>query len=194
MVNIEQLKKLRESTGISLAECKKALEESNGDIEKAKKILREKGKETIKDRGDRGSLQGAVIDYIHPGGRIGVLLELRCETDFVAKSNDFKELGHEICLQIAASRPKFVKAEDIPEEVLEEEKKIYLKQFEGSNKPENVIEQIIKGKIDKFKEEICLLSQPWVKDNSKTVNDLILDYVAKIGENIKIEKFARFEI
>jgi len=194
MVSIEKLQQLRKETGISMMECKKALEESGGDIEKAKKILREKGKETIKDREDRGSLGGLVVSYIHPGSRLGVLLELRCETDFVAKSDDFKNLGHEICLQIAASRPRFIQAEDVPEDILEEEKSIYRKQFEGSGKPENIVEQIIKGKIDKFKKEICLLEQPWVKDESKTIKDIIVDYVAKLGENIKIERFTRFEI
>lgn len=194
MLSIDRLKQLREATGISMMECKKALEEAGGDIEKAKEILREKGKEAVKERKERGTGQGIVASYIHPGSRVGVLLELRCETDFAAKSEDFKKLAHEICLQIAASRPLFVNEKEISEEFLDGEKKIYQKQLEGSGKPQNIVEQIIEGKLKKYKEEVSLLSQPWVKDQTKTIRDLIEDYTAKVGEKIEIGRFARYEI
>jgi len=194
MVSIEQLKQLREDTGISMMECKKALEEAGGDIEKAKKILREKGKEMVKGKEGRSTSQGIVASYIHPGDKIGVLLELHCETDFVARSDDFKKLAQEICLQIAAARPIYLRPEDIPEEFLDGEKKIYMKQFEGSGKPQKIIDQIIEGKLKKYKEEVSLLSQVWIKDQTKTIKDLIDDYISKLGEKIEVGKFARFEI
>lgn len=194
MANTELLKQLREETGISMMECKKALEESNWDIKRAKEILREKGKDMIKGRASREMNKGIIEAYIHMGGRIGVMLELLCESDFVAKSDDFKKLAHEIALQGAASRPLFVKAEDIPQEILDNEIKICQKQFEGSNKPQNILDQIIEGRLKKYKEDVSLLSQPWVKDPSKTVQDLITEARAKIGENITIGQFARFEI
>lgn len=194
MSNIEQLKQLREETGISMMECKKALEEAKGDVKRAKEILREKGKEMVKDREGRTTGTGIVESYIHTGGKTGVLLELHCESDFVAKSEEFKELAHELCLQIAASRPLFVETEDIPEEFLDGERKIYQKQFEDSGKPQKIIGQIIEGKLKKYKEEVCLLSQVWVKDESKTVQDLIDQARAKLGENIEVAKFARYQV
>lgn len=194
MENAELLKQLREETGISMMECKKALEEANWDIKRAKEILREKGKEMIKGRSSREMSKGLVEAYIHMNGKIGVMLELLCESDFVAKSDEFKKLAHEIALQAAATRPLFVKPEDIPEELLEGEIKICQKQFEGSGKPENIINQIIEGKVKKYKEDVSLLNQPWVKDTSKTIQDLITEARAKIGENINVGKFARFEI
>lgn len=194
MTNIEQLKQLREETGISMMECKKALEETSGDIEKAKKILREKGKETIKSRQGKGMHQGIVDSYIHPGSQTGVLVKLYCETDFVAKSEEFKKLAHEICLQITAVRSLFIKEDEIPEEFLDEEKKIYQKQFAGSGKPQKIIDKIIDGKLSKYKKEISLMSQPWVKDATKTIADLVSDYIAKTGEKIKIGGFKRYEV
>ncbi len=194
MENAEQLKQLRGETGISMMECKKALDEAKWDLKRAKEILREKGKEMIKGRGERTMSKGIVEAYIHMGGKIGVMLELLCESDFVAKSDEFKKLAHEIALQAAATRPLFVKSEDISGEFLDNEIKIYKKQFEGSGKPENIISQIIEGKIKKYKEDVSLLNQPWVKDTSKTIQDLITEARAKIGENITVGKFARFEI
>ncbi len=194
MVSITQLKQLREETGISMMECKKALEEAKGDIKRAKEILREKGKEMIKGKEGRSTSQGIVASYIHSGSKIGVLLELHCETDFVAKSEEFKKLAHEICLQIAAMKPLFVKTEDIPEEFLDGERKIYQKQFEDSGKPQKIVEQIIEGKLEKYKKEISLLSQSWVKDESKTIGELIDEYIAKLGERIEVARFARYEI
>ncbi len=194
MVSIEQLKQLRDETGISMMECKKALEESNGDLKRAKEILREKGKEMVKGREGRLAGKGMIESYIHAGGKIGVLLQLNCETDFVAKSEAFKDLAHELCLQVAASRPLFVKASDISEEFLEGERKIYRKQFADSGKTGEMLEKIINGKLEKYKQEVSLLSQPWVKDPAKTVQNLVEEARVKTGENIEVVKFARFEI
>ena len=194
MENTELLKQLREETGISMMECKKALDESKWDIKRAKEILREKGKEMIKGRSERAMSKGIIEAYVHMGSKIGVMLELLCESDFVAKSDEFKKLAHEIALQAAATRPLFVKAEDIPGELIDEEKRVCLKQFESTNKPQNIIDQIVEGRIKKYKTEVVLLSQPWVKDTSKTIQDLITETRAKIGENINVGNFSRFEI
>ncbi|MBU2579043.1 elongation factor Ts [Patescibacteria group bacterium] len=194
MFDIEQLKQLREETGISMAECKKALEEAGGDLKKAKEILREKGKEMIKGKEGRTASKGMIVSYVHPGSKIGVLVQLNCETDFVAKSEDFKNLAHEICLQIAATMPFFIKTEDIPEEFLDSEKKICQKQFQDSGKPQKIMEQIIEGRLGKYKKEVSLLDQNWVKDETRIIKDLLDEYGAKFGEKIEIEKFARYEI
>lgn len=194
MPNIEQIKQLREETGVSMMECKKALEKTGDDIEKAKKVLRERGVELAGKRAGKATGEGIVTSYIHSNNKVGVLLDIRCESDFVAKSDDFKMLAHEICLQIAAARPKYITESDVTEEEIKEEKGIVLKQCEGSNKPENIVEQIVEGRIKKFKKEIVLLMQPWVKDDKQTIEDLINDKVAKIGEKIIINRFERFEI
>ena len=190
----EALKKLREQTGISMQECKKALDEAAGDIEQAKKILREKGQQMIKDRSDKPASSGIVDTYIHANGKIGVLLQLLCESDFVAKSSDFRMLAHDICLQIASSKPLFVKASDIDSDFLDGERKIYQKQFADSGKPEKIVSQIIEGKIKKYTDEVCLLSQVFVKNSDKTIQGLIDDVRAKVGERVEVGKFARFEI
>ena len=194
MADIEQIKKLRVETGVSLIEYKKVLEESAGDIEKAKKILREKGKELAESKVLREATAGIIESYLHPGNKIGVLLQIHCESDFVARSEEFKKLAHELCLQIAATKPLFLSEKDIPEEFLDGERKIYQKQFENSGKPQKIVEQIIEGKLNKYKKEISLLFQLWVKDENKTIEDLVKDYIAKLGENIEIKKFTRFEI
>jgi len=175
-------------------ECKKALDKSGGDIEKAKKFLREKGEELAGKRAGREAGEGVVASYIHSNSKVGVLLDIRCESDFVAKSDDFKSLAHEICLQIAAAKPQYVKEEDVPEEVIKEEREITLKQHEGSNKPQNVLDQIVEGKIKKMKQEVVLLSQAWVKDEKKTIADLINEKTAKIGEKMEVRRFERYEI
>ena len=193
-MKIENLKQLREETGIPMMECKKALEEAKGDIEKAKQILREKGKEMVKDRSGKQASAGIISSYIHANKRIGVLLELFAESDFVVKSDDFQELAHELCLQIAAAKPLYVKTEDIPEDILEKEKDIYEKQIQDSGKPKEIVEKILIGKMNKYKEAISLLSQAWVKDNKKKMQDVIDGYRAKIGEKIEVGKFIRFEI
>jgi len=194
MVNIDKIKQLRQETGIGFSECQKALEETNQDIKKAKSILREKGKEIAESKFLRETKQGIVESYLHLGGKVGVLIEICCESDFVAKSPDFKKLAHEICLQITAMKPLFLSADEISEEFLDEEKKIYQKQFEGSGKPQEMIDQIIEGKLSKYKKEVSLLDQLWVKDTTKTIKDLILGYSSKSGENIILKRFARYEI
>lgn len=194
MASLDDIKKLREETGVSISECKKALEQSQGDFNKAKEILRKWGKDLAQKKTSRTSEQGIVESYIHPNKKIGVLLDIRCESDFVARSSDFQDLAHEICMQIAAMGPLFLKDEDIPEEFIDGEKKIYKEQFKDSGKPEKLVEQIIEGKLKKYKEGVSLLSQIWIKDDSKNIKDLIEGYVAKIGENILIKRFSRYEI
>lgn len=194
MISIDQIKQLREETGVSLSEVKKALEEAKGDSAKAKDLLRIWGKKVLDKKVSRETKSGLIESYVHPNAKTGVLLDIRCETDFVAKSPEFKNLAHELCLQIAAMKPVFVKEEDIPEEFLDGEKKIYAEQVAGSGKPENIVKQILEGKLKKYKEEVSLLSQVWVKDDTKTIKNLIEDTVAKVGENIEVKKFSRFEI
>lgn len=194
MISIEQLKQLREETELSISEVKKALDQSNGDIEKAKEILKVLGKKIVGKKSDRETNQGIIDTYLHTSGKTGVLLDIRCESDFVAKGPDFKILAHEICLQIAAMKPLFVSEKDIPEDILDNEIKIYTQQVLESKKPEAIAKQIIEGKLKKYKDSVCLLSQIWVKDDTKTIKNLIEDTVGKIGENIEIKKFARFEI
>jgi len=194
VVTIDQIKQLREETGVSPTEIKKALEETNGDAEKAKELLRIRGKAVLSKKSSRETKSGLIETYLHQNAQTGVLLDIRCETDFVAKSPDFKSLAHEICLQIAAMKPLFVSETDIPEEFLDGETKIYTEQVKDSGKPEKIVAQIIEGKLKKYKDEISLLSQAWIKDDSKTIKNLIEDTVAKVGENIEIKRFARYEI
>lgn len=194
MINIDLIKQLREETGISPTEIKKALEESKGDIEKAKELLRVWGKKVASKKTDREAHQGIIDTYLHSNLKTGVLLDIRCESDFVAKSPEFKNLAHEICLQIAAFKPLFISEESIPEEFLDGETKIYKEQAAGSGKPEQIVQQMIEGKLKKYKESVSLLSQSWVKDDSKTIKNLIEDTVSKVGENIEIKGFTRYEI
>jgi len=194
MVSIEKVKQLREETDVSVTECKKALIEAEGDLEKAKEILRKWGQDLSGKRVEREVKQGIIEAYIHPNKKVGVLVELRCESDFVARSEDFQKLAHEICLQIAAMKPLFLKQEVIPENFLDGERRIYAEQFKDSGKPQKIIDQIIENKLKKYTEEISLLSQPWIKDDSKTIKNLIDDYIAKTGENIVLRNFSRFEI
>lgn len=177
-----------------MMECKKALDEANGNIKRAKEILREKGKDMVKGRDDRAISQGLITSYIHGNGKIGVLLQMNCESDFVAKSEDFKKLAHNLCLQIAATAPLFVNPEEISDELLDGERKIYKKQFADSGKPQEIVDKIIEGKINKYKEEVSLLKQSWVKDTTKTVQDLTDEVMVRVGENMEIVKFSRFSI
>ncbi len=193
-MDIEIVKQLREMTSASVIECKKALEESKGDIQKAADILKRKGKSVADKKNSRETKFGLIEAYIHGNGRVGVLLDLRCETDFVAKNDLFKELAHELSLQIAAMTPQYVSSAEIPETIIAEEKEIYKKELKDSGKPENIIEQIVDGKLQKRYSEICLLSQPFIKDPDQTVDGLIRDYISKIGENIQVARFARFEV
>lgn len=194
MVEIETIKKLREETGISLGDCKKALEESNGDISLAKEYLKKRGAAVALKKTEREASAGIIDSYIHSNKRLGVLLEINCETDFVARGEEFQNLAHEICLQIASMKPMYLKEEEIPQSVLEKEKEIITEQVKEMNKPAEVLEGIIKGKLEKYKKEVCLLDQLWIKDDSKTIQSLINEYIAKIGENIIVKRFVIYEI
>lgn len=194
MKDIEKIKELREITGVSLSLCKKALEESNGDIEKAKEILRKWGEDLAEKKSSRKTSQGIIEAYIHSNKKIGVLVELRCETDFVARNQKFQELAHDLAMHIAAMKPKYIKEEDIPEEELQKEREIYREQFEKTGKPKEIIQKMIEGKLKKYKDEVVLLNQPFVKNPQKRIKDLIGEYIAALGENISVERFIRFEI
>lgn len=191
-VTIEQIKELREKTGAGVNDCKKALEETKGDIEKAIDYLREKGIASAAKKSVRTAKEGVIYAYIHSNEKLGVLLELNCETDFVARTEDFKELAKDIAMQIAAMNPSYIKREDIPPEVIEKEKEIYRAQLKDSKKPENVMEKIINGKLEKYYTEVCLLEQPFIKDDKKNVDSLIKEKISKLGENIMVKRFARF--
>jgi len=194
MVSIDHIKQLREETGVSPTDCKKALEEARGDFKKAKDLLRIRGQAVANKKVSRETSRGLVDAYIHPNAKTGVLLDIRCESDFVAKSAEFKILSHEICLQIAAMKPLFIKEDDIPEEFVDGEKKIYQEQVKDSGKPKNIVDQIVEGKLNKYKQSVCLLAQPWIKDDSLSIKNLIEQAIGKIGENIEVKKFSRFEI
>lgn len=194
MAQIEDIKKLRAKTLASMIECRNALDESEGDFEKATEILRKKGSLIAQKKTERTTANGIVSSYIHNDCKTGVLVELNCETDFVAKNEEFKKLGHEICMHIAAMNPQYVRAEDIPKDVIDAEKEIYRKQLEGSGKPEEIIEKIIEGKLNKYSEEHVLLSQPYIRDDSKNIQDLINEFIAKLGENIRVKRFVRYQI
>ena len=194
MDNIELIKKLRQETGISLSKCRKALEESNNDLDKAKELLRKWGEKLAQKRVGRETGQGIIEAYVHANKKIGVLVEVRCETDFVAKNKDFQEFAHELALHIAAANPQYLTEEEIPEDILEREKKIYQEQLAEDKKPKQVIDKIIEGKLKKYKQEVALLSQFYVRDSEKTIQDLLNEAIAKIGENITIQRFVRLEI
>jgi len=193
-VTAEQVKELRERTGIGMMECKRALEEAGGDAEKAIEILRKKGYARAKDKAHRTASEGAVGAYIHSNAKIGVLVEVNCETDFVARTDEFKELVKNISMHIAASNPLYIAPSDVPEDVLEKEKDIIREQFKDSKKPAEIVEKIVQGKLNKFYEEVCLLEQPYVRDDKIKVKDLITAFVAKSKENTRVGRFARFQI
>lgn len=194
MITAEMVKELRTLTGAGMMDCKKALVETGGDKKKALVLLREKGLASAAKRAGRVAAQGIVDSYIHLGGKVGVLLEVNCETDFVARNEEFKSFVRDICLQVAATNPLYLEREDVPAAVVEEEKEILRKQALREGKPEKIVEKIISGRIEKYFQENCLLEQPFVKDDKKTVQELLTENRAKIGENIIIRRFARFEI
>lgn len=193
-IGASSVKELRDRTGVGMMDCKNALVEADGDIDKALDILRTKGRAKAEKRSDRSAKEGIVETYIHPGNKLGVLLELNCETDFVAKTDDFKNLAKDLTMQIAASNPRSVQKEDIDKDEIEHELEIYRNQARNENKPEKIIEKIAQGKLDKYYKEICLLEQTFIKDTSLTVNDLIADLKAKLGENVIVSRFTRFRI
>ncbi|MDH7511405.1 MAG: translation elongation factor Ts [Clostridiales bacterium] len=190
----EMVKELRQRTGIGVMECREALQESQGDIDKAIAILRKKGYARAKEKMSRETTQGLVQSYIHLDGKLGVLVEVNCESDFVARNEEFRELVKNIAMQIAAASPRFVSAEEIPPAELEEEREIIRAQLKDMQKPPQIIEKIVEGKLKKFYEEVCLLQQPYIRDDKITVQQLIASYIAKIGENIRVRRFARFEL
>lgn len=193
-VTAEMVKQLRELTGAGMMECKKALVEANGDKEKAINLLRERGLSKAAKRATRIAAQGIIDSYIHLGGKVGVMVEVNCETDFVARNEEFRAFVRDICLQVAATNPAYLSREDVPEEVIEKEKEILRRQAVNEGKPEKVVEKIVNGRIEKFFEENCLLEQPFIKDQDKTIKDLLTEKIAKIGENIVIRRFVRYEM
>ncbi|HET7871106.1 MAG TPA: translation elongation factor Ts [Terriglobales bacterium] len=193
-ISAAQVKELRERSGAPMMDCKHALTESKGDIEQALVWLRKKGIATAAKKSARVTSEGAVASYIHAGGKIGVLVEVNCESDFVARTDDFKELIKDIAMHIAAADPKFVRKEDVTPEAYEKEKEIYRAQAAGTGKPPQVVEKIVEGKMAKFYEEVCLLDQPFVKEPGITIHQLIASRIGKLGENISVRRFARFKV
>lgn len=193
-VSAADVKTLRERTGAGIMDCKKALSETNGDVEKAIEYLRKRGAALAEKKGGRATNEGIIEAYIHPGSRLGVLIEINCETDFVAKTDDFKALARDLAMQVAATSPLAVAREDIPAEVLDKEKEIYTMQAKNEGKPEKIIERFVQGKLDKFAQEHALLEQNYVKDPSKTIRQLVTETIAKLGENITVSRFTRFQL
>jgi elongation factor Ts len=193
-ISVEQVKELRERTGIGMMECKKALEEAGGDAEKAIEILRKKGYARAKDKSHRETSEGIVGSYIHMNGKIGVLVEVNCESDFVGRNEEFKELVKNIAMHIAAARPKYIAPANVPADEVEKEKDIIREQFKDSKKPPQIVEKIVEGKLTKFYEEVCLLEQPFIKDDKMRIKDLLAAFIAKFKENARVSRFARFEI
>jgi len=193
-INAAIVKQLREKTGAGMMDCKKALVEVEGDMEKAVDFLRKKGLATAQKRAGRAMTEGMIQSYIHMTGKLGVLVEVNCETDFVAKNEDFQEFAKNIAMHIAASNPLGIRPEDVPEEIIENEKSIYRAQALEMGKPENILDKIVEGKLKKFYQENCLLNQPFVRDPEISIADLMNDLIAKIGENITIKRFMRYQI
>ena len=193
-ISTTKVKELREATGAGVLECRKALEQWNGDLEKATAYLREKGLAKAAKKAERVVKDGRVEVYAHPGNRVGVILEVNCESDFVARTEDFKVLVHDLALHIAFASPRYVRAEDVPAEVLEAQRAAFQSEAAATGKPANVLERIVQGKLDKYYDEVCLLRQPFVKDDKVKVGDLVTGAIAKIGENIVVRRFARYEV
>ncbi len=193
-ITAEAVKKLREKTGAGMMDCKKALEASNGDFDKAIEFLRKKGAAIAQKRSDKTADQGVIESYIHTGGRVGTLVELNCETDFVAKTPDFQRLAKDLAMQVAAMSPKVVSREDVEQPVIEKELEIFRTQAKNEGKPEAIAEKIAQGRLEKFYQEYCLLEQTFIKDSGKTIQDLLNEATAKMGENIRIRRFKSFHL
>lgn len=192
-INMSDVTKLRESCGAGMMDCKKALEEANGDFDKAMEILRKKGAATAAKRSEREAKEGLIVCYLH-NGRIGAMLELNSETDFVARNDDFKALANDLVMHVVAAAPQYVSPEDVPAEVVAKEREIEMAQLEGSGKPADVIEKILVGKIDKFYSQVCLMKQPFIKDPNVTIEDIINEKTAAIGEKLVVRRFVRYEL
>lgn len=191
-ITAQMVKELREKTGAGMMECKKALEQSEGDFNKAIEYLRQKGLATAQKKAGRAASEGIIASYIHMD-KMGVMLELNCETDFVARNEEFRQLAKDIAMHIAASNPQYISKDDVPQEIIEKEKEIYKAQITG-NKPPQVVEKIIEGKLEKFFEDMCLLNQPFIREPEKKIVDLITEKIAKFGENIVVRRFIRFQV
>jgi elongation factor Ts len=193
-ITADQVKQLREMTGAGMMECKKALADTGGDLEKAVDALRKSGAAKAEKRAGRAAKEGRVESYIHPGNRVGVLIEVNCETDFVARTDEFGELVRNVAMQVAAAGAEYVRREDVPAERVEREREILAAQVEGAGKPAAIIEKIVEGKLGRFYSEICLLEQPYIRDDKRTVADIVQDAAGKTGENIVVRRFARFRL
>lgn len=193
-ISIELIQKLRERTGIGMMDCKKALQEADGDIEKSIELLRKKGSLVAEKRSSNVTSEGLIHAYIHPGSRIGVMVEINCETDFVARTEDMQNFAHDVCMHIAAFRPSYLAPENVDETFLNKERAIYREQLIAAGKPEKMVDQIVEGKVKKLYGEVCLLQQPFVKNDQLTVDNILKELIAKMGENIKIRRFAHFEL
>jgi elongation factor Ts len=193
-ITAQQVKQLREQTGAGMLECKKALTETNGDVGEAEVWLRKKGIASASKKASRATRQGTIGTYIHPGAQLGVLVEVNCESDFVARTDDFQQLVKDIAMQIAAADPQFVRKEDVTEEALAKERDIYRERAKNEGKPEKMLDKIVEGRMAKFYEEICLLEQPFIRENTITMGQLIASKIAKLGENITVARFTRYKV
>jgi elongation factor Ts len=193
-ITTAMVKELREETGAGILDCRNALVAHDGDFEAAAESLREKGLAEAAKRADREALEGLVEAYLHPGSRVGVMLELNCETDFVARTDDFQTLAHDLALHIAFASPRYLSVEDVPEDVVEHERAQFRAQALEEGKPESIVDRIVEGKLNKYFDTVCLMRQPFVKDEDKTVRDLIDDALAKLGENVRLRRFVRYEL
>jgi elongation factor Ts len=193
-ITAQMVKELREATGAGILDCKQALQANDGDLEESIEFLREKGMAAAAKRASRAAKEGLIGSYIHAGSRVGALIEVNCETDFVARTSEFQELAHDLAMQVVAAKPSYLTPEDVPTDVLEKEKATYRAQMQDQGKPEHVIERIVEGKVQKFYEDTCLLQQPFIKDSAMTVGDLVRQRNALLGENIVVRRFVRYEI
>jgi elongation factor Ts len=193
-MGLESVKDLREKTGAGLLDCQKALGEANGDVEKALRLLRERGLAKAAKKSARAATDGTIGSYIHPGGKIGVLIEVNCETDFVAKTAEFQQLVRDLAMQVAAAGPRYVSRDEVPESELAVEREIYRAQALRSGKPENVLDRIIAGQIERFYKDVCLLEQPFVKQSDRTVDEIVKEAIVRFGVNVAVRRFARFQL
>lgn len=194
VITAEMVKELRQATGAGILDCKQALEQNNGDFDKAAVFLREKGKAAAAKRSEREAKDGIIGSYVHAGSKVAALVELNCETDFVARTDEFQELAHDLAMQVVAAKPSYIAPEDVPSDVLDQEKAVYRAQIQDSGKPEHILERIVEGKLSKFYEELCLLEQPFIKDTALSVRELVQQRNALLGENIVVRRFVRFEV
>lgn len=193
-ITAQLVKQLRELTGAGMMECKTALLEANGDLAQAQVVLRKRGLATAAKKASRATRQGLIGSYIHPGAQLGVLVEVNCESDFVARTDEFRQLVHDLAMQIAAADPQYIRREEVPAEVLDKEREIQRARALAEGKPERVVDKIVEGRLAKFYEEVCLYDQPFIKDNALTVGQLIASKIAQVGENITVSRFARFKV